>query len=381
MEEQMKSRETPPPDHSLNTICPYFTMFPVEFPLAILKGAAKDAIVLDPFCGRGTTNYAARFLGLESYGFDTSPVAAAVAQAKLARTTPDDVLALAGRLLTQRQRTSLPSGKFWRLAYHRKTLAKLCRIRNGLLNDCRSDTAILLRAIMLGGLHGPLSKSLSEASYFSNQMPRTYAAKPGYAVRYWLRNRLKPPEVDVLQIIRRRVDRALRNAPKSSSSTRQIRQADSREKVAYTRVPHGITHVVTSPPYYGLRTYIEDQWLRNWFLGGLDQVPYGQGLQISHESPDAFAKSLAAVWDNIALKASPSIRMVVRFGAIGSRRHDPREILKASLKASAAPWRLCTRRTLAAVSGRSRQANHMSTYGTTQEEYDFYITLQSRSCK
>ena len=32
--------------------------------------------------------------------------------------------------------------------------------------------------------------------------------------------------------------------------------------------------VVTSPPYYGMRTYLQDQWLRNWFLGGSSFVDY-----------------------------------------------------------------------------------------------------------
>ena len=36
--------------------------------------------------------------------------------------------------------------------------------------------------------------------------------------------------------------------------------------------------IVTSPPYYGLRTYVSDQWLRNWFLGGADRVDYSLGL-------------------------------------------------------------------------------------------------------
>ena len=73
-------------DAALNSICPYFTMFPLEFPLGILKRNAKEgSIVLDPFCGRGTTNYAARLLGLSSVGVDSSPVAAAIARAKRER--------------------------------------------------------------------------------------------------------------------------------------------------------------------------------------------------------------------------------------------------------------------------------------------------------
>src|SRR5262249_14425531 len=42
----------------LNGVCPYFTMFPLAFPFAVLRRhAAPGDLVLDPFCGRGTTGY------------------------------------------------------------------------------------------------------------------------------------------------------------------------------------------------------------------------------------------------------------------------------------------------------------------------------------
>ena len=64
---------------ALNGICPYFTMFPLDFPLNILQCRAKHGeSVLDPFCGRGTTIFAARLTGLSSVGVDSSPVAAAM---------------------------------------------------------------------------------------------------------------------------------------------------------------------------------------------------------------------------------------------------------------------------------------------------------------
>ena len=70
----------------LNGVCPYFTMFPLQFPLRILQKRAKRGdTVLDPFCGRGTTNFAARLLGLGSLGVDSSPVATAITATKLAR--------------------------------------------------------------------------------------------------------------------------------------------------------------------------------------------------------------------------------------------------------------------------------------------------------
>ena len=62
---------------ALNAVCPYFTMFPLGFPLRVLSRGERDGgAVLDPFCGRGTTNIAARLLDLPSVGIDSHPLAA-----------------------------------------------------------------------------------------------------------------------------------------------------------------------------------------------------------------------------------------------------------------------------------------------------------------
>src|ERR1700749_618650 len=88
--------------YAFNAICPYYTMFPLEFPLHLLrKHKAQYPTVYDPFCGRGTTIYAARKLGLRSYGLDTSPIAAAIAQAKLASVELEKVIALAQKLASR----------------------------------------------------------------------------------------------------------------------------------------------------------------------------------------------------------------------------------------------------------------------------------------
>ena len=60
----------PKKQFTLNAIAPYYTMFPIQVPLDKLKIAAPNDWVLDPFCGRGTTIYASRLLGLKSIGID-----------------------------------------------------------------------------------------------------------------------------------------------------------------------------------------------------------------------------------------------------------------------------------------------------------------------
>jgi len=321
---------------TLNGICPYFTMFPLQFPLRILQRHAKPGdTVLDPFCGRGPTNFAARLVGLGSLGVDSSPVATAITEAKLSRVCATDILSEARKILMHTEAAEIPGGEFWERAYHPDVLIELCRLRTALLESCSSDARIALRGIVLGALHGPLQKTVR--SYFSNQSPRTYAPKPAYATTYWRERSMLPPRVEALDVIGRRARRYYRSLPDGHG---EVRLGDSR--VRRVLAPHNentrFSWVITSPPYYGMRTYIPDQWLRNWFLGGPPRVDYTNENQIVHSSPEQFTWDLCRVWENAARTCVPYAKMVIRFGGIADRRVDCLALAKTSLRKS--PWRL-----------------------------------------
>jgi hypothetical protein len=212
--------------HRLNTVCPYFTMFPLAFPLGLLRDARRGQWVLDPFCGRGTTMFAARQLGLGSVGIDANPVAVAIARAKVAAVGPEDVTALAHQLLTAKyQPRDVPAGTFWRYIYHPETLQELCSLREQLLEHKDDRAADVLRAVTLGILHGPLTKSVP--TYLSNQMPRTYSTKPDAAVKFWKARGMRPPRVPVLDAILRRISYTLALVPPIPVQG-QVRQGDAR---------------------------------------------------------------------------------------------------------------------------------------------------------
>lgn len=337
----------------LNGICPYFTMFPLDFPLAILKGRARNhQSVLDPFCGRGTTNFAARLIGLRSLGVDSSPVATAITAAKLVQVSPSGILAEAQEILANVEPKGMPSSDFWTWAYHADNLIQLCQFRTAFLDDCSSPARTALRGIILGALHGPKQKTFQ--SYFSNQCPRTYAPKTGYATRYWKSRKMRPARVDSLDIIERRANRYYGSL---SLGGGDVRLCDSRVPTSVTpkEGTSRFSWVITSPPYYGMRTYIPDQWLRNWFVGGKATVDYSSELQLVHSSPEEFAADLRIVWDNVAKACEPDATMVVRFGGISDRRAEPLTLAKSSFKGSS--WRLSTICRAGSASEGKRQAD------------------------
>jgi DNA modification methylase len=113
MEDHQKTRRkgTPviEPSAALNAVCPYYTMFPLEFPIFVMGKFQKQELrVLDPFCGRGTTIFAARLKGHQAYGIDCSPIAIAIARAKLAETVDSDVMALAKEILQSEAEVVVP---------------------------------------------------------------------------------------------------------------------------------------------------------------------------------------------------------------------------------------------------------------------------------
>jgi len=349
-------------------------MFPLKFPLQRLSKAQKDTWVLDPFCGRGTTVFAARLLGLGCVGIDSNPIAAAIAAAKLSNASAQAVINLARSILAQTKApNTVPEGEFWKLCFHPQTLSELCVLRERLLEQCVSSEEVALRALLLGILHGPLQKG--QSAYLSNQMPRTYATKPNAAVRFWKRKGLiTPPRVDVANAVAHRAMHTLAEIVPPSRGA--VYFGDARRADSLLPRRRRFNWVITSPPYFGMRTYRPDQWLRNWFLGGEDSVDYTQDGQLAHRA-DQFIEDLSIVWRAVATLCMPGARLIVRFGCLPSVPVDARDMLRTSLKLSKIKWRIYRWADAGSASNGKRQSEQFgSTTGTAVREVDLYAKLE-----
>lgn len=224
---------------------------------------------------------------------------------------------------------------------------------------------------MLGILHGPRNKGLP--SYLSNQMPRTYASKPGYAVKFWKTRALQPVRVNTLDVIARRAARLLEAQPPSAGG--RVYLGDSVAILGTLRPRFDL--VVTSPPYYGMRTYLPDQWLRSWFVGGAPEVPYGSAGQIARQpSQAAFVTALAEVWRATASRCHSRARLAVRFGALPSARTDPSRLLLDSLQQAEAGWVITEVRPAGTSTYQARQAEQFVRAGAAVGEVDVVAELR-----
>jgi hypothetical protein len=363
----------------LNQVCPYFTMFPLGFPQRILaRESRRKAVIMDPFCGRGTSLFAGRLRGFRAFGFDSNPTASAIAEAKLVNVGANEIAALVDNLMQTSREHPTPKGEFWRQGYHVKTLRELCLLRHALLDDVRSDAAKALRVLILGALHGPLRKGAP--AYFSNQMPRTFAPKPGYAVKFWKAKSLSAPRVCVRELIARRAQRFFRDRlPRGIGS---VTLGDSRDAAVILQgmEDRKADWIITSPPYYGLNSYIADHWLRLWFLGGAAEPRYESSVrQISHRSSDQFASDLREVWHNAASVCNEGARLVLRFGSINNRAVDPLTLIKESLRQTR--WRITTIRSAGSARDGYRQAESFRTSTIPRPEFDVWAVLEDSAIR
>jgi hypothetical protein len=207
---------------------------------------------------------------------------------------------------------------FFRHAYHSETLSQVVYLRGKLMHRT-SFVDGMLAAVVLGSLHGEADKS---DRFLSNQMPHTISTKPEYSVRFWKQRRSKAPPKDVFGVLKRQL--LYRYESKRPTDRGLIFHMDMRDLPRHThRFPSKVHCVVTSPPYFDVTNYAEDQWLRLWFLGGPPE-PKKQifSRDDRHGDIDDYWAMLADMWRTLSLVLGNKADIVIRLGAtrIGPER-------------------------------------------------------------
>jgi len=312
--------------HRFHALCPYFAMFPETFAEYWLdKLTNRGNVVLDPFCGRGTLPFQALLMQRKTIGCDTNPVAYCVSRAK---TNAPDLGRVLGRVdaleaayrphRVRAEAATLPV--FFRHAFHADTLNQIVYLRRE-LSFRRSDRDCMLTAVLLGALHG---ESNTSGRFLSNQMPHTISTKPDYSVKFWKEHGYKAPERDVFEHLREQLAyRYETGKPEGRGIILNMDMRDLPRQAA--RLPRTIRCAVTSPPYFDVTNYAEDQWLRLWLLGESAQ-PSRPGFSKDDRvgSVDRYWMLLTDMWRSFGMVLARNADIVIR---VGATRLGPKQLV------------------------------------------------------
>ena len=247
---------------------PYYAMFPVVFAKQVVETMTpQGGSILDPFCGRGTVPFVAQVLNRFSLGIDINPVAWIFAKVK---TSPEPKPEKLLKRLENLKNLVRPSDRktkieFQKWAWSEKVLEFLNAARREL--NWREDiTDRTLMGFILVNLHGRLHDSIS------NQMQKSRAMGPDYAVRWWKKRDMRPPEIDPYEYFRRRITWRYTHGPINKMQSAEIAQGDAAE-ILQTCPKKEFSLLFTSPPYFAITDYRQDNWIRLWMLGEGPSLP------------------------------------------------------------------------------------------------------------
>lgn len=231
--------------HRLQTMCPYAGAFAPRLPQFFIEALTEPGeIVLDPFCGRGTTPLQACASGRPAIGADRSPLAWLLTSAKLSAPSSRALL---------RRIEDLEADMFYadadeqpakaRRLFHNHTLSQLAYLR-GMLD--REDACDRFLLAALCGMAAPDSP------------PRDRLCAAG----------AEPPRADVFAALRRRLDRL--GAAKPLAAPGEAFQEDARRladlpSAALRR--KRVRLALGAPPVFRAPALGACDWLRFWLIG------------------------------------------------------------------------------------------------------------------
>ena len=240
---------------------PYYAMFPVNFARQVVETMTpKGGSVLDPFCGRGTAPFVAQATGRAALGIDMNPVAWVFAKVK---TSPEPEPEKLLKRLEDLQRAvrpedRKPENEFQKWAWSGEVLGFLNAARREL--DWQENiTDRTLMGFILVNLHGRPSDGVS------NQMQKSRAMGPDYAVRWWKKRKMCPPDIDPCVYFRQRIGWRYVHGVIEQKHVAEIIHGNSSAFLSdYPEKKFDL--LFTSPPYFSVTDYRQDSWIRLWLL-------------------------------------------------------------------------------------------------------------------
>jgi DNA modification methylase len=244
-------------NNQLHTTCSYMAMFPPSVPHYFIEQYSSEGdVVLDPFCGRGTTVLEACFMNRNAIGNDKNPLAYVLTKAKADVPLKSSIIKRIDELKNECDISEINLSNIHadiKMIFSYATLCQLEFLKNN-LNWKTSNVDAFITAMVLGIIHG------NSEGYLSVRMPNTFSMSPNYVKNYIKDHGLIKPERDVFENLRKKVNRCYQRPGKRGKTycldVRNMRYIKD----------SSVDLIVTSPPYTRVIKYGQFNWIRLWFL-------------------------------------------------------------------------------------------------------------------
>jgi hypothetical protein len=232
-------------------------------------------VVLDPFCGAGTTLVQCKKREIEAVGLDVNPVCTLATKVKTTwALVPDTLNRLLGQIVLIADSEKLAFGNNSALQY----LQKSGMIERGWLSLHKAKIVLAIRAAIRSTQMSGDYRNFFYLALVSAVVSRIADIKFGPEV-YCLAHPRRLPAmasfVDVAEMMIDDMDHARGLRGKSTSSRVAFGDARSVESLR-DAAPHGVNYLITSPPYPNEHDYTRSTRLELVVLGHVSNV---RGLQ------------------------------------------------------------------------------------------------------
>jgi SAM-dependent methyltransferase len=247
--------------HSLHYIVSYRASFKPELPdFCIQRFSKKGDVVLDPFCGRGTTPLQANLLGRTAWFSDVNPLALRMTRAKAMPVGLDEIVLRLNEVDFRRPVALTGFAENFSMFYHPDTYRELINLKAFLRRNPDQVNAFI-ELLALSRLHGHSPGFFSVYSFPQISIP------PESQRLINLKRRQEPEYRAVAPRIIRKAAQSLRDGFTSEffdvADQNKSELADARD---LRWIPtSSVDLIVTSPPFLDKVDYLADNWMEFWF--------------------------------------------------------------------------------------------------------------------
>ncbi|CAM3711241.1 class I SAM-dependent methyltransferase [Xenorhabdus thuongxuanensis] len=235
----------------LHSIHPYPAKFIPEIPEQLIRELApKKGVILDPFCGSGTTMSVAQKMGYESIGIDLNPIACLISRVKTSVLPDDFRCAYKNVLVDAKNRkdfivgNNIPNVDHW---FRTDIQEEISKFRKAIENYSENQAVYNALNLALSSILVRVSNQESDTRYAAVEKKITTN--------------------DVYKLFENSCEKLLetvkvdKNAPKVSVINKDVLKIDKSD------ISSEIGLVITSPPYPNAYEYWLYHKYRMWWLG------------------------------------------------------------------------------------------------------------------